>query len=84
MAGYDAEKARQVFEIPAGWEPIAAMAIGYPGDANTLPENLRERETRGANTKTAGQICYDRDLGPKSDIPALKSGRFIPRNEQHP
>src|SRR3981081_3715324 len=32
MAGFDAEKARQVFGIPAGWEPIAALAIGYPGD----------------------------------------------------
>lgn len=44
MAGYDVEKARQVFEIPAGWDPIAAMAIGYPGEADALPEPLRNRE----------------------------------------
>jgi len=35
MAGFDPEKARQVFGIPAGWEPIAALAIGYPGDPNS-------------------------------------------------
>src|SRR5258708_38253049 len=44
MAGYDGAKARQVFEIPVGWEPIAAIAIGYPGDAESLPQPLRERE----------------------------------------
>ena len=44
MAGFDPEKARRVFEIPAGWEPIAAIAIGYPGDPGSLPQPLRERE----------------------------------------
>jgi len=44
MAGFDAAKARQVLQIPDGWEPIAAMAIGYPGSPDSLPEQLRERE----------------------------------------
>lgn len=44
MAGFDAEKARQAFSIPADWEPVAAIAIGYPGDPESLPEKLRERE----------------------------------------
>jgi nitroreductase len=44
MAGFDPEKARQVFGIPAGWEPIAALAIGYPGDPASLPHPLKDRE----------------------------------------
>jgi nitroreductase len=44
MAGFDQEKARQVFGIPAGWEPIAALAIGYPGDPASLPQPLKDRE----------------------------------------
>jgi nitroreductase len=44
MAGFDAQKAREAFAIPADWEPVAAMAIGYPGDPESLPETLRERE----------------------------------------
>lgn len=44
MAGFDVEKAREVFGIPRDWEPVAAMAIGYPGDPQALPERLRERE----------------------------------------
>ena len=44
MAGFDPEKARQVFGIPAGWEAIAAIAIGYAGDPATLPQPLQDRE----------------------------------------
>jgi nitroreductase len=44
MAGFDPDKARQVFEIPAGWDAIAAIAIGYPGDPESLPQPLRDRE----------------------------------------
>jgi len=44
MAGFDPEKARQVCGIPAGWDAIAALAIGYPGDPASLPQPLKDRE----------------------------------------
>ncbi len=44
MAGFDPAKTRQVFGIPAGWEAIAALAIGYPGDPASLPQPLKDRE----------------------------------------
>jgi nitroreductase len=44
MAGFDPDTAREVFEIPSGWEAIAAFAIGYPGEAATLPQPYRDRE----------------------------------------
>ena len=44
MAGFDPAKARTVFGIPAGWEAIAALAIGYPGPADSLPQPLKDRE----------------------------------------
>lgn len=44
MAGFDAAKARHVLGIPEDWEPVAAIAIGYPGDPQKLPDKLRERE----------------------------------------
>jgi nitroreductase len=70
MAGYDAEKARQVFAIPAGWEPIAAIAIGYPGDTNTLPENLRERETAARTRRPLAKFVMTGTWGQKA--------RFVP------
>jgi nitroreductase len=44
MAGFDPGTAREIFEIPAGWEAIAAFAIGYPGDPTSLPQPYRDRE----------------------------------------
>jgi nitroreductase len=44
MAGFNVEKARADLGIPSGCEPVAMIAIGYPGDPNSLPERLRERE----------------------------------------
>jgi nitroreductase len=44
MAGFDQDKAREVFGIPEGWDPVSAIAIGYPGDPETLPEKLRAPE----------------------------------------
>ena len=45
MAGFDPDTTREVFEIPSGWDAIAAFAIGYPGDTASLPEPYRSRET---------------------------------------
>jgi len=44
MAGFEPEKARQLFGIPAGWEAIAAIALGYPGDPASLPPPLKDSE----------------------------------------
>lgn len=45
MGGFDAARARETYNIPAGFEPMAAIAIGYPGDPASLPEKLRQMET---------------------------------------
>jgi nitroreductase len=44
MAGFDPKKAKELFAIPEGWEPISAFTIGYLGDPQTLSGTLRERE----------------------------------------
>ena len=44
MAGFDVDKARTDLQVPEGYDPVAAMALGYPGDAEKLPEALREKE----------------------------------------
>jgi len=44
MAGFDVEKARTDLKIPSGYEPVAIIAVGYPGDLAFLPDRLRERE----------------------------------------
>lgn len=44
MGGFDADKAIETLHIPAGHEPLAMIALGYPGVPDTLPDGFRERE----------------------------------------
>jgi len=45
MAGFNVDAARERFAVPAGWEPVSVIALGYPGDPDSLTEKLRQRET---------------------------------------
>jgi nitroreductase len=58
MAGYDADKAREVFVIPADFQPGAAMAIGYLGDGATLPEALRQRDSAPRQRRTLETLVF--------------------------
>src|SRR5260370_26348069 len=69
MAGFDADKARQAFAIPLDWEPVAAMAIGYPGDPESLPEKLRERELAPRTRKPLGEFVMSGGWG--ENVPFL-------------
>lgn len=44
MGGFDRQKATDSLSIPDTHEPVVIMAIGYPGEADLLPENLKQRE----------------------------------------
>jgi nitroreductase len=63
MAGFDPQKTIHVFSIPAGWEPIAAFAIGYPGDVQSLPETLRERELGARMRKPLAEFVMSGNWG---------------------
>jgi nitroreductase len=43
MAGFDVPLSRSVYNIPEGYEPVAAIALGYAGDPQTLSEKLLQR-----------------------------------------
>jgi nitroreductase len=68
MAGFDHAKAKQVFEIPADCEPIAAIAIGYPGDPSVLPEKLRDREVAPRTRKPLTEFVMSGRWGHTSPI----------------
>jgi nitroreductase len=56
MAGLDPNKAREVFAIPQDWDAVAALAIGYPGDPQSLPEQLRQRELAPRSRKPLSEF----------------------------
>ena len=57
MAGFDAEKARQLYEIPPSHEAVAALGLGYPGDDRDAPEDLRKRNVRKGR-RTLDQFVF--------------------------
>ena len=59
MAGFEIEKARTDLGIPAGYEPVAMIAVGYPGDPATLPDYLRERELKPRERKPVTEFVSD-------------------------
>jgi nitroreductase len=68
MAGFDPETARDVFTIPAGWDAIAAFAMGYPGDPASLPQPYRDRETAQRVRKPLREFVMSGKWGHTADF----------------
>ena len=56
MGGYYVEKARDVLELPWGWEPVAMFVIGFPGNPDDLPEELKRKELRERSRKPLDEL----------------------------
>jgi len=46
LGGFQAPLARAAFSIPAEFDLVSILALGFPGEAEMLPAELREREAR--------------------------------------
>src|SRR6204780_4028567 len=63
IAGFDVEKARLEFSIPQDYEPIAAAAIGYPGNSSELPERLRKKDASPRKRKPLTNFVFEGGWG---------------------
>jgi nitroreductase len=68
MAGFDAEAARQRFAVPAGWEPVSVIALGYPGDPDSLNKTLRQRELAQRKRKPLQSLVFSGTWGNPAPI----------------
>ncbi|MEP2670119.1 MAG: nitroreductase family protein [Cyclobacteriaceae bacterium] len=59
MGGYDAQKVRLDFNVPDHYEIGVIMAIGYPGDPEQLPENLKQREVAPRRRKPQDEFVMN-------------------------
>jgi len=59
MAGFAADKVREAFAIPAGYEPVAVFTLGYPGDPASLPDGLRDKETAPRVRKPLTEFMFE-------------------------
>jgi len=63
MAGFDMQKTRDEFVIPQGYEPVAVIAVGYPGDSPNLPDNLRKRKMAPRQRKPLHDFVFSGTWG---------------------
>ena len=63
MAGFDEQAARAAFAVPDGFEPAAAIAIGYPGAPESLPEELRSKEGSSRTRKRLSELVFGHNWG---------------------
>ena len=58
MAGFDVPKAREVYGISEGYEPVAAIALGYLEDSKILSEKLQQRENAPRTRKPLEKFVF--------------------------
>ncbi len=58
MAGFDRDKAQKAFHIPDDFEAGAVTALGYLGDPETLPEQMKQMETAPRQRKPLSEIVF--------------------------
>lgn len=63
MAGFDVEKARREFAIPADHEPATVIAVGYPGNPAALSDKLQKRELAPRQRKPLADFVFSGTWG---------------------
>lgn len=58
MGGFDTARVRRHFQIAEELDLVAALAIGYPGNVDDLPNDLREREKALRVRKELSEIVF--------------------------
>ena len=69
MAGFSVDKVREVYEVPEGFEPVAAIAVGYLADPEILPEAFREQELGPRKRKPISSFVFEGKWGEVSSLP---------------
>jgi nitroreductase len=68
MIGILPDRARELYEVPAGVQPLTGLAIGYAGDTAALPERLRDRDTAPRTRKPLGAFVFGGKWGTASTV----------------
>jgi nitroreductase len=63
MIGILPDRARQVFHIPDGVQPLTGLAIGYAADPDTVAANLRARDISPRTRKPLAEFVFGGSWG---------------------
>jgi nitroreductase len=59
LGGFDANKAREVFNIPERYVLKSMISVGYPVAEANIPAELYERETAPRSRRALGELFFD-------------------------
>ncbi len=68
MAGFSPEKVREIYGVPDGFEPVAAIAIGYGLAVDELPDQLREFDLGPRSRKPVSSFVFEGRWGEVSPL----------------
>ena len=68
MAGFHVDKAREVFEIPARYDPVTMIAIGYPGHPDSLSEELRAKDLAPRQRRPIREFVFSGKFGESAGL----------------
>jgi nitroreductase len=68
MIGILPDRARELYRIPDGVQPVTGLAIGYPAEAGTLPEKLGERDRTPRGRKPLTDFVFGGEWGTASSL----------------
>lgn len=63
MGGYDADLARQKFNVPEQYSLMAMLSVGYPADVSTLSGDALTRETAERSRKPLSELFFSGQWG---------------------
>lgn len=66
--GIDRDKIRQTYNVPEGYDICCAYAVGYQGDANSLPDDLAERERAPRARKSLEELVVGAGFGAAASV----------------
>ena len=58
MAGFDAAKVVETYRVPDGFAPVTAIAVGYPGRAESLSEDLQKKQGAKRTRKDLASFVF--------------------------
>lgn len=68
MAGIRKDVIRDTFEVPEDVEPMAGLAVGYPGDPESLGDKRREAEQSPRTRAAITDFAFGAEWGTPSEI----------------
>src|SRR5438105_8309591 len=68
MIGILPDRARELYGIPEGVQPVTGLAVGYAADPDTLPEKYRERDLAPRTRKPLAAFVFGGAWGSASSL----------------